>query len=167
DLLAQWWHFCRMDAHIYRQLAGGISPKNTMCWWHIGIVPPDCHANMPFVDQTVVGGIKADPALTRYERLNPGVRGSICRAITSSPLVEKIPTHITAGNPQLTHYRDHNVREILAHSPPDAQCIVNGRIDLRVLFRIGKRLVNCAVDLFHCAQRIILSLYIQLLHQFM
>ncbi len=62
------------NLHSHVKLAGGFAAEDAVGGRNVGIIAAYRGADVAMMRDEVVGGIEADPAEMRQERLNPGVR---------------------------------------------------------------------------------------------
>src|SRR6516162_7958140 len=81
---------------------------------NIGVVAPPGQSDVAVGDDQIVGGIKADPSVSRKENRNPGVRSLSTLHFGSRA---HISADVARGKTLGTYGSDHDVRKILANTP--------------------------------------------------
>src|SRR5882672_3120439 len=67
----------------------------------VGIVASQRHFNVTALSQTIVRRVQSDPSRTGHERLHPGVRRALDRAVGCALPTVKVAAHVTARDLQL------------------------------------------------------------------
>ena len=92
---------------------------------NIGVVPAERHPHVAVVATAVVGGVDADPSQLGEPALHPGV--ALARSAVARPRRE-VSRNVARGNAPAPSDRGHDVRVVLADSPPGLQDAIDGRV---------------------------------------
>ena len=95
---------------------------------YIGIVAPECNADMAFIGPNIVGGVDTDPIETWQPNFEPGVRSIGLRAILIATTVIEVATDITTRDTESAADGNHEVRDILADPLTMVENLVDGGI---------------------------------------
>src|SRR5215467_6512790 len=114
QLVVQWRIGGRyLDGHA--ELARGVSLKHSSRGRHVRIVAANRHPDVALAGQRVIGWVKADPAESRQQHLNPGMGRVLARTLIVIAM-KKVSGDVAAWNAQWPHKRDHDVGEVLAYT---------------------------------------------------
>ena len=140
--------FRRSHAHAHLQIATAEPFMDSCSGRDVCVITPNrrpdvaaaCGADC-LSDQSPPSPDPAKAPLPRHALRRPPERSCV------AAVMMQVAAHIAAWNPQVTHQRDHDVREILANALTGSQGIFYGRIHRGALLAVGKLFIKIRIQL--------------------
>src|SRR5258708_886886 len=128
-----------LHAHLHRHLLLACPLVDAARGRDIRVIAAGGEADVVIGLRGAVGGIERQPPVTLHEHVHPRVRAGP----RASSRRDHVAAHVARGQTEDAAGRDHEVGEVLAHSPPRVERLIRCRLHRRGPRGVGAALAPC------------------------